>query len=117
MPSEPLALFYAAMGDGCSDCALLQIASATGKVVILVRMQCARAFARRTVQARHGWEGTFERHRIMPVATQLLQQVLTIKAAMFAQLPPGISLVRHRAPYAGSIRYHLGLITPADPKR
>ena len=35
---------------------------------------------------------------------------------MFAQLPPGASLVRHRDPYAGSVRYHLGLVTPADPK-
>ena len=35
---------------------------------------------------------------------------------MFAQLPPGASLVRHRDPYAGSVRYHLGLVTPANPK-
>ncbi len=73
MPSEPLALFYASTGDACSDCALLQIASAAGKVVALVRMQCARAFARRTAQARHGWEGiegALERHRIMPVGTR-----------------------------------------------
>ncbi len=46
MPCEPLTLFYAATGDACSDCALLQIASAASKVVALVRMQCARAFAR-----------------------------------------------------------------------
>ncbi len=46
MPSEPLALFYAARGDVCSDCTLLQIASAAGKVVALVRMQFTRAFAR-----------------------------------------------------------------------
>lgn len=31
MPSEPLAVFYAATGDACSDCTLLQIASAAGK--------------------------------------------------------------------------------------
>lgn len=24
--------------------------------------------------------------------------------------------MRHRDPYAGSVRYHLGLVTPADPK-
>jgi len=35
---------------------------------------------------------------------------------MFAQLPPGASLVRHRDPYAGSIRYHLGLVTPGNPR-
>ena len=31
---------------------------------------------------------------------------------MFASLPPGSRLVRHRDPYAGSLRYHLGLSTP-----
>jgi beta-hydroxylase len=31
---------------------------------------------------------------------------------MFASLPPGARLVRHRDPYAGSLRFHLGLITP-----
>ncbi|SIT79628.1 hypothetical protein SAMN04487768_0292 [Burkholderia sp. b13] len=73
MPSEPLALFYAAPGDACSDCALLQIASAAGKVVALVRMQPARTFARRTAQARHGRggiKGALEAHRIMPVGTR-----------------------------------------------
>ena len=34
---------------------------------------------------------------------------------MFAELPPGSRLVRHRDPYAGSLRYHLGLLTPNDP--
>ena len=34
---------------------------------------------------------------------------------MFASLPPGSRLVRHRDPYAGSLRYHLGLFTPNDP--
>lgn len=31
---------------------------------------------------------------------------------MFASLPPGGTLNRHRDPYAGSLRYHLGLSTP-----
>jgi beta-hydroxylase len=35
-----------------------------------------------------------------------------VKAAMFAQLPPGGKLNMHRDPFAGSLRYHLGLITP-----
>ncbi|MER0538618.1 aspartyl/asparaginyl beta-hydroxylase domain-containing protein, partial [Pseudomonas aeruginosa] len=34
---------------------------------------------------------------------------------MFAELPPGSKLVRHRDPYAGSLRFHLGLFTPNDP--
>ena len=35
-------------------------------------------------------------------------------AAMFAVLPPGSNLVRHRDPFAGSLRYHLGLKVPQD---
>jgi beta-hydroxylase len=31
---------------------------------------------------------------------------------MFALLPPGATLNPHRDPFAGSLRYHLGLITP-----
>jgi beta-hydroxylase len=31
---------------------------------------------------------------------------------MFALLPPGARLVAHRDPFAGSLRYHLGLSTP-----
>jgi beta-hydroxylase len=50
--------------------------------------------------------------RMCPQTTQLLDSIPSIKAAMFASLPPGARLVRHRDPYAGSLRYHLGLITP-----
>ena len=31
---------------------------------------------------------------------------------MFTMLPPGARLGKHRDPYAGSLRYHLGLVTP-----
>ena len=34
---------------------------------------------------------------------------------MFASLPPGGKLVQHRDPYAGSLRYHLGLLVPKTP--
>jgi len=50
--------------------------------------------------------------RMCPRTTELLESIPTVKAAMFASLPPGARLVRHRDPYAGSLRYHLGLITP-----
>ncbi|MET0518524.1 MAG: aspartyl/asparaginyl beta-hydroxylase domain-containing protein [Burkholderiaceae bacterium] len=50
-----------------------------------------------------------------PQTVALLKQIPTIKAAMFASLPPGSRLVRHRDPYAGSLRYHLGLTTPNSP--
>ena len=52
---------------------------------------------------------------LCPRTTELLNGIGTIKAAMFAELPPGSKLVRHRDPYAGSLRYHLGLDTPNDP--
>ena len=35
---------------------------------------------------------------------------------MFAELPPGGHLRKHRDPYAGSLRYHLGLVTPGDDR-
>ncbi|HEU4458126.1 MAG TPA: aspartyl/asparaginyl beta-hydroxylase domain-containing protein [Methylibium sp.] len=50
-----------------------------------------------------------------PQTVALLKSIPTIKAAMFASLPPGATLQRHRDPYAGSLRYHLGLVTPNDP--
>lgn len=50
-----------------------------------------------------------------PYTTQLLAGIPGVKAAMFASLPPGSRLVRHRDPYAGSLRYHLGLVTPNSP--
>lgn len=49
---------------------------------------------------------------LCPKTVALLQQIPEVKAAMFTELPPGSRLVRHRDPYAGSLRYHLGLITP-----
>lgn len=49
-----------------------------------------------------------------PRTLALLQGIPSIKAAMFAQLPPGGQLRPHRDPYAGSVRYHLGLATPND---
>ncbi len=49
---------------------------------------------------------------LCPHTTALVRSIPSIKAAMFAELPPGSRLVRHRDPFAGSLRYHLGLQTP-----
>lgn len=54
--------------------------------------------------------------QLCPRTTELLRGIGTVKAAMFAELPPGSRLVRHRDPYGGSLRYHLGLATPNDPR-
>ncbi len=50
--------------------------------------------------------------RTCPRTVALLEAIPTIKGAMFATLSPGARLVRHRDPFAGSLRYHLGLVTP-----
>ena len=47
-----------------------------------------------------------------PHTVALVDAIPSVKAAMFALLPPGGRLNRHRDPFAGSLRYHLGLVTP-----
>lgn len=49
---------------------------------------------------------------LCPKTVELLKTIPEIKGAMFALLPKGAHLGKHRDPYAGSLRYHLGLITP-----
>ena len=53
---------------------------------------------------------------LCPQTTELLRSLPSVKAAMFAELPDGSRLPRHRDPYAGSLRYHTGLITPNDDR-
>jgi beta-hydroxylase len=52
--------------------------------------------------------------RLCPRTTELLRQLPGVSAAMFTSLPPGAVLNAHKDPYAGSMRYHLGLVTPND---
>jgi beta-hydroxylase len=49
---------------------------------------------------------------LCPRTVELLEQVPSVHGAMFATLPPGGRLGAHRDPFAGSLRYHLGLRTP-----
>lgn len=49
---------------------------------------------------------------LCPKTVALLNSIPTIKAGMFTLLPPGSHLNPHRDPFAGSLRYHLGLVTP-----
>lgn len=51
-------------------------------------------------------------HALCPNTVALVEKIPQVKAAMFALLPPGSKLNPHRDPFAGSLRYHLGLITP-----
>jgi beta-hydroxylase len=50
--------------------------------------------------------------KLCPKTVELVNRIPGVKAAMFALLPPGSKLNPHRDPFAGSLRYHLGLITP-----
>lgn len=50
--------------------------------------------------------------RDCPQTVELLNRTPNVKAAMFAKLPSGGLLTPHRDPFAGSLRYHLGLVTP-----
>jgi beta-hydroxylase len=52
--------------------------------------------------------------RLCPRTVALLRDIPCIKAALFAELQPNSKLNAHRDPYAGSLRYHLGLWTPND---
>lgn len=49
---------------------------------------------------------------LCPRTVALVQSIPTVNGAMFALLPAGGDLGRHRDPFAGSLRYHLGLQTP-----
>ncbi|MBI5447128.1 MAG: aspartyl/asparaginyl beta-hydroxylase domain-containing protein [Gammaproteobacteria bacterium] len=49
---------------------------------------------------------------LCPNTVNLLNNIPSVKSAMFTLLPKQGQLKAHRDPYAGSLRYHLGLITP-----
>jgi len=53
---------------------------------------------------------------LCPKTAALLAGIPSVNAAMFTLLPPGSKLVKHRDPFAGSVRYHLGLLTPNSEK-
>jgi beta-hydroxylase len=49
---------------------------------------------------------------LCPESTAILDGIPSVHGAMFAVLPAGAKLGKHRDPFAGSLRYHLGLATP-----
>ncbi|TDY22083.1 beta-hydroxylase [Paraburkholderia sp. BL6665CI2N2] len=53
---------------------------------------------------------------LCPRTIEVLQGIPSVRAAMFAMLPAGGKLNPHRDPFAGSLRYHLGLVTPNDDR-
>ncbi|MDX1920384.1 MAG: aspartyl/asparaginyl beta-hydroxylase domain-containing protein [Candidatus Caenarcaniphilales bacterium] len=61
------------------------------------------------------WYGIYNNSALeaAPKTVALLKKMGNdLKAAAFVILPPGSRLGRHRDPYAGSMRYHLGLRVP-----
>lgn len=54
---------------------------------------------------------TSARH-LCPRTFELLQAIPAVKVATFAELPAGGTISPHRDPFAGWVRYHLGLCTP-----
>jgi beta-hydroxylase len=60
------------------------------------------------------WYGEFlpSAQSLCPKTSALLASMPNVNAAMFTLLPPGSRLQKHRDPFAGSLRYHLGLRTP-----
>lgn len=48
---------------------------------------------------------------LCPNTVALLRDIPSVKGAMFALLSPKSNLNPHRDPFAGSLRYHLGLVT------
>jgi beta-hydroxylase len=60
------------------------------------------------------WYGTPQASALQhcPKTLELLQDMPSIKAAMFTLLPAGSKIKKHRDPFAGSLRYHLGILTP-----
>ena len=49
---------------------------------------------------------------LCPRTVALVESIPTVHGAMFAYIGPQSRVGNHRDPFAGSIRYHLGLITP-----
>jgi beta-hydroxylase len=54
--------------------------------------------------------------KLCPKTVALVNAIPNVHGAMFAMLPPGARLGAHRDPFAGSLRYHLGLVTPNSDK-
>jgi beta-hydroxylase len=74
---------------------------------------------------RHGWTRFYLKwygapppsaQALCPRTLELLEQVPAVRAAMFVRMAPKSRLPVHRDPFAGSLRFHLGLATPNSEK-
>jgi len=64
------------------------------------------------------WYGEFypSALRACPRTVELLAGIPNVRGAMIAAMTPRSRLGRHRDPFSGTLRYHLGLITPNSEK-
>lgn len=51
---------------------------------------------------------------LCPQTATLMRQIPGMRTAMFSILSPNKHILPHRGPYKGVLRYHLGLIVPAE---
>ena len=60
------------------------------------------------------WYGDFfpSAMDLCPKTVELVKSIPSVNAALFTLMPGKSKLGEHRDPFAGSIRYHLGLMTP-----
>jgi beta-hydroxylase len=89
---------------------------------ILAEAEDLKAFAEEGM-VKGGWKNIYLKwydtaqpaaRSLCPRTCALLQAIPSVKLATFIELPAGVSLKRHRDPFAGWLRYHLGLATPND---
>lgn len=57
-----------------------------------------------------------ENCKACPETTRLIESIPGMKTAFFSVLGPRKHIPEHRGPYAGVLRYHLGLVVPDDSK-
>ena len=64
------------------------------------------------------WYGDFfpSAKDLCPKTVELVASIPTVNAALFTMMPGKSKLGEHRDPFAGSVRYHLGLVTPNSAK-
>lgn len=60
------------------------------------------------------WYGDFfpSARDLCPKTVELVSAIPSVNAALFTMMPGKSKLGEHRDPFAGSLRYHLGLMTP-----
>ena len=53
---------------------------------------------------------------LCPCTFSALQKIPGVQSALFSILAPGVHLTRHEGPFAGVLRYHMGVLVPEGPQ-